>query len=304
MNAPSTNGDNQADPWTVGRLLEWTAGWLRSRGADSPRLDAEVLLARVLGCQRIELYTRFDEEPAEGPRAEFRELVRRRGRGEPVAYLTGRKEFFSLAFRVTGDVLVPRPETESLVVRGLDLCRHLDAPLIADVGTGSGAIAVALARHLPTAMITAIDISPAAAAIARENVETHGVAERVRVMEGDLLDSLPAGEMFDLIISNPPYIREDEFASLPRDVRDFEPRGALVAGPRGVEPLERLVAMTADRLQPDGWLLVEIGPPQASEAAIAAAAHLQPEPTLPDDAGIPRIVQARRRSSPNARVGG
>lgn len=296
MSEPSTNGGNQADEWTVGRLLEWTTGWLRGRGADSPRLDAEVLLAHVLGCQRIELYTRFDEAPAEEPRAAFRELVRRRGQGEPVAYLTGSREFFSLSFRVTPDVLVPRPETESLVVRGLDLCRHLEAPRIADVGTGSGAIAVALARHLPAATITAIDISAAAAAIARENAEAHGVADRVRVLEGDLLEGLPEGETFDLIISNPPYIREDEFAGLPRDVRDYEPRGALVAGPRGVEPLERLVAMTANRLEPGGWLLVEIGPPEASEAAVATAAYLQPEVTLPDDAGIPRIVQARRRS--------
>lgn len=296
MSEPSTTGGNQAEAWTVGRLLEWTTGWLRGRGADSPRLDAEVLLAHVLGCQRIELYTRFDEAPAEEPRAAFRELVRRRGQGEPVAYLTGSREFFSLSFRVTPDVLVPRPETESLVVRGLDLCRHLEAPRIADVGTGSGAIAVALARHLPKATITAIDISAAAAAIARENAEAHGVADRVQVLEGDLLEGLPEGETFDLIISNPPYICEDEFAGLPRDVRDFEPRGALVAGPRGVEPLERLVAMTENRLEPGGWLLVEIGPPEASEAAIAAAAHLQPEATLPDDAAIPRIVQARRRS--------
>lgn len=296
MSEPTPTDGSQADAWTVGRLLEWTSGWLRGRSADSPRLDAEVLLAHVLGCQRIELYTRFAEVPAEEPRAAFRELVRRRGQGEPVAYLTGSKEFFSLSFRVSPDVLVPRPETESLVVRGLDLCRHLEAPRIADVGTGSGAIAVALARHLPTATITAIDISAAAAAIARENAAAHGMGDRVRVLEGDLLTGLPEGEMFDLIVSNPPYIRDDEFEGLPRDVRDFEPRGALVAGPRGVEPLERLVAMTAERLVPGGWLLVEIGPPEASEAAVATATHLQPEATLPDDAGIPRIVQARRRS--------
>ncbi len=299
MTAASTTTGSQ-DAWTVGRLLQWTSGWLRERGSDSPRLDAEVLLAWVLQCSRIDLYTRFDEVVEDEPRAAFRELVKRRGRGEPVAYLTGSKEFFSLAFRVTSDVLVPRPETESLVVRALDLCRSQTAPRIADVGTGSGAIAVALAKHLPQAEVTAIDISPAAVAIARENVETHGLAERVHVCEGDLLQSLPAGETFDLIVSNPPYIREDEFAGLPRDVRDFEPRGALVAGPRGVEPLERLVAMTAERLRPDGWLLVEIGPPAASEEVLAAAVHLQAERTLPDDAGIPRVIQARRRRATSA----
>lgn len=294
MTTPSTAGSPHAEEWTVGRLLEWTTGWLRGREADSPRLDAEVLLASVLGCQRIELYTRFDEVVADEPRAAFRELVKRRGHGEPVAYLTGTKEFFSLSFRVTRDVLVPRPETESLVVRSLDLCRGLAGARIVDVGTGSGAIAVVLARHLPGASITAIDISPQAVAVARENVEAHGVADRVRVLEGDLLSGLPEEATFDLIVSNPPYIREDEFAGLPRDVRDFEPRGALVAGPRGVEPLERLAGMAADRLVTGGWLLVEIGPQRASEEVLAAAPHLQAASTLPDDAGIPRIVQARR----------
>ena len=294
MTTPSTAGSPHAEEWTVGRLLEWTTGWLRGREADSPRLDAEVLLASVLGCQRIELYTRFDEVVADEPRAAFRELVKRRGHGEPVAYLTGTKEFFSLSFRVTRDVLVPRPETESLVVRSLDLCRGLAGARIVDVGTGSGAIAVVLARHLPGASITAIDISPQAVAVARENVEAHGVADRVRVLEGDLLSGLPEEETFDLIVSNPPYIREDEFAGLPRDVRDFEPRGALVAGPRGVEPLERLAGMAADRLVTGGWLLVEIGPQRASEEVLAAAPHLQAASTLPDDAGIPRIVRARR----------
>jgi len=295
MTTPSTPGSPQAEVWTVGRLLEWTTGWLRGREADSPRLDAEVLLASVLGCQRIELYTRFDEVVADEPRAAFRELVKRRGQGEPVAYLTGTKEFFSLPLRVTRDVLVPRPETESIVVRGIDLCRGLSSARIVDVGTGSGAIAIALARHLPDAAITAIDISPEAVAIAQENAATHGVGDRVRVLAGDLLTGLPVDETFDLIISNPPYIREEEFAGLPRDVRDFEPRGALVAGPRGVEPLERLAAMAAERLVAGGWLLVEIGPPEASEAVLAAAEHLLPAATLADDAGIPRVVQAQRR---------
>lgn len=295
MTSASTSNAEQSESWTVGRLLEWTTGWLRGRGSDSPRLEAEVLLAWVLDCQRIELYTRFGEVVAEEPRGTFRELVKRRGQGEPVAYLTGSKEFFSIPFRVTPDVLVPRPETELLVVRGIDLCRDLAAPRIADVGTGSGAIAVALAKHLPHATVTAIDISPGAVAVAQGNVDANHVADRVRVVEGDLLSPLPPGEVFDLVVSNPPYIREEEFAGLPRDVRDFEPRGALIAGPRGVEPLERLVAMTTERLVGGGWLLAEIGPQAASEAVLDAAEHLERQPTLPDDAGIPRVVQARRR---------
>jgi release factor glutamine methyltransferase len=297
MNALPASGESPLETWTVGRLLEWTSGWLRARTADSPRLDAEVLLAWVLQCDRISLYTRFDEVVASEPRAAFRELVKRRGQGEPVAYLTGRKEFFSLSFHVTPDVLVPRPETELLVVRGIDLCRHLDSPRIADVGTGSGAIAVALARHLPHARITGIDISPAALEVARQNAESHGVAQRVKLLQGDLLGDLPQDEMFDLIVSNPPYIREDEFAGLPADVREYEPRTALVAGPLGIEPLQRLAAMSANWLAAHGWMLVEIGPVELSEQVLLSTPHLQVEKTLLDDAGIPRVVQARRRAA-------
>ena len=141
--------------WTVGRLLTWTAGWLTERGSGTPRLDAEVLLAHVRGCQRIMLYTAFDEVVPEEQRTRFRELVRRRGAGEPVAYLVGGREFFSLPLAVSPAVLVPRPETEGLVVRVIDVCREAGSPRIVDVGTGSGAIALALARNLPAAGITA-----------------------------------------------------------------------------------------------------------------------------------------------------
>ena len=143
------------DVWTVGRLLTWTTDWLAGKGSDSPRLDAEVLLAHVRGCPRIALYTAFDDVVDEAGRTRFRGLVKRRGEGEPVAYLVGSREFFSLALAVSPAVLIPRPETEGLVVRAIDLCRHLESPRIADVGTGSGAIAVALAKHLPKAHLGA-----------------------------------------------------------------------------------------------------------------------------------------------------
>ena len=154
------------EPWTVGRLLTWTADWLAGKGSDSPRLDAEVLLAHVRGCQRILLYATFDEVVADEPRGRFRELVRRRAAGEPVAYLVGNREFFSLSFAVSPAVLVPRPETEGLVVRAIDLCKPIAAPRILDVGTGSGAIAVTLARQLPGGTVVASDISAAALAVA------------------------------------------------------------------------------------------------------------------------------------------
>ena len=283
-----------AEVWTVGRLLNWTTDWLTARGAESPRLDAEVLLAHVRGCPRIALYTAFDTPVAEAERGRFRELVKRRGAGEPVAYLVGSREFFSLPFAVDKAVLVPRPETEGLVVRVLDLCRAAAAPRIVDVGTGSGAIVVALAKHLPRATFAATDVSAEALAVARANAERHGVADRISFVHGDLLAA--ADGPWDVIVSNPPYVREDEFAALPRDVRDHEPRGALVAGTTGVEVVERLAAAAAAALVPGGWLVVEIGPAvaAAAEAAFAAIPALEPGPTLKDLAGLPRIVQAQR----------
>jgi release factor glutamine methyltransferase len=278
--------------WTVGRLLGWTTDWLATRGSESPRLDAEVLLAHVRDCPRIALYTTFDEPVADAHRARFRELVKRRGAGEPVAYLVGMREFFSLSLAVSPAVLVPRPETEGLVVRVIDLCRTLPEARIADVGTGSGAIAVALARHLPRAIITATDTSAAALDVAQANVARHGVGERVALLKRDLLADLPGP--FDLIVSNPPYVRDDEFAALPPDVRLHEPRTALVAGPTGVEVIARLAAQAVDRLVEGGWLVVEVGPAEAANEVLAAIPGLVVGPMIADLAGRPRIVQARR----------
>ena len=284
------------DVWTVGRLLTWTTEWLGARDSDSPRLDAEVLLAHVRGCPRIALYTAFGTPVSDQERGRFRELVKRRGEGEPVAYLVGSREFFSLPFSVTKDVLVPRPETEGLVVRSIDLCKAAAAPRIIDVGTGSGAIAVTLATRLPKATIGATDIYSAAIAVARANAEHHGVANRITFVQCDLMSDPRAAGPWNVIVSNPPYVREDEFEALPRDVRLHEPRTALVSGPTGVEVVERLVAAALAALAPGGWLLVEIGPAvvAAAEAAIARQPGLLPEATLKDMAGLPRIVQARR----------
>jgi release factor glutamine methyltransferase len=292
---PQPESPDAAEVWTVGRLLNWTTDWLTARGADAPRLDAEVLLAHVRGCPRIALYTAFDTPVAEADRGRFRELVKRRGAGEPVAYLVGSREFFSLPFAVDKAVLVPRPETEGLVVRVLDLCRAAATSRIIDVGTGSGAIVVALAKHLPRATFAATDVSAEALEVARANAERHGVADRITFFHGDLLAD--AAGPWDVIVSNPPYVREDEFPALPRDVRDHEPREALVSGPTGVEVVERLAAAAAAALVPGGWLVVEIGPAvaAAAEAALAACPALEPAATLKDLAGLPRIVQARRR---------
>src|SRR5262249_9987632 len=172
-------------PWTIGRLLDWTAKFLADKGSESPRLDAEVLLANVLDCERIALYTRYDEVAAEEPRKRYRDLIRRRIEGCPVAYLVGRKEFFSLRFEVNSSVLIPRPDTECVVIECLRLAKGMAAPTVLDVGTGSGAIAVAVAKQHRGAQVTATDISAEALAVAQRNAARHGVAERIRFLHGD-----------------------------------------------------------------------------------------------------------------------
>ena len=287
--------------WTIGRLLAWTTRFLGERGASSPRLDAEVLLAEARGCQRIELYTAYEEVPAESVRAAFRELVRRRGEGRPVAYLVGRREFYSLPFRVSPDVLIPRPETEFLVVALLDFlkARPADAPppRIADVGTGSGIVAVCAARNAKNARITAVDVSPRALAIARENAVAHGVAERIEFVESDLFAELPVDRRFDFVVSNPPYVTSAEWAALAKDVRDYEPRLALEAGPAGTEVIARLAPQAAERLSTGGRLLLEVSPmiEPAVRALLDAAGTWQVEPTVKDLAGLPRVVRAVKR---------
>ncbi len=289
-----------ADEWTIGRLLQWTADYLKQHGSESPRLEAEVLLAQARKCQRIELYTSFADPADEELRTRFRELVRRRAEGMPVAYLVGHREFYSLDFRVTSDVLIPRPETEFLVLTALDLIkqRAAEAPLaVADVGTGSGIVAITVARQVPRAKLTAMDVSPAALAVARDNAERHGVSERVEFVESDLFAAVSAGQAFDLVLSNPPYVSTAEMAKLPREVRAYEPALALAAGEAGTDVIERLIPQAAERLARGGSVLLEISPmlQQRVESLLAAEERLELGPTVKDLAGLPRVVQARRR---------
>jgi release factor glutamine methyltransferase len=281
-------------------LLQWTADYLKRHGSDSPRLDAEVLLAETLGCPRIGLYTAFDTVPGDPPRAAFREMVRRRAEGTPVAYLVGHREFYSLEFRVTQDVLIPRPETELLVVALLDLARGYPAgqPVtLCDVGTGSGVIAVCAAKHLPTARVTALDISPAALEVARSNAAAHGVEDRIELVESDLFAALAPERRFDFVVSNPPYVSLSELAALAPGVKEHEPRGALLAGQRGTEVIEALLPQAAQRLNPGGHLLVEISPMlhDAVQSLLAADDRFLPGPTIKDLARRPRVVQAVRK---------
>lgn len=290
-----------SDPWTIGRLLKWTTDFLKQRGAESARLDAEVLLAHARGCERIQLYTSFEEEADEALRTRFRELVKKRGEGTPVAYLVGKREFYSLPFEVTPDVLIPRPETEHLVVELLDRAKELGAAeslQIADVGTGSGIIAICAAKNLPHARVTAIDLSPTALEVARRNAAKHAVSDRITFLESDLFAKVPAGERFHLIASNPPYVSEKELAKLAPEVREHEPMSALVAGPLGTSVIERLIPQAAERLHSGGRLMLEISPmiEPAVRKLIESSGHFAAPTTMKDLAGLARIISVAKIS--------
>jgi release factor glutamine methyltransferase len=265
-------------------------------------LDAEILLATARDCERIQLYTSFEEVVGEEVRATFRDFVRRRAAGEPVAYLVGQREFFSLTFNVTRDVLIPRPETEHLVVEALDLIKaapQADAPLqVADVGTGSGAIAISIAKHAPQSHVTAVDVSPEAIEVARGNAERHGVTDQMDLVVGDLLEPVPAEPRFGLIASNPPYISQGEWERLPSEIKDYEPTVALLGGTSGTEVVARLVPQAAERLQPGGWLVMEISPmvEQATRELLAHDGRFESAETTKDLAGLHRIIKSQRRT--------
>jgi len=290
---------SDAEVWTVGRLLQWTTDFLKQKDSPSPRLDAEILLATARNCQRIELYTAYDQVPLESQRQHFRELVRRRALGEPVAYLVGQREFFSLRFHVTPDVLIPRPETEFVMVALLDAIQELgrrNQPWrIADIGTGSGVLAVCCARNIPGCQVVAVDKSPAALAVARTNVELHKAGAQVTLLVSDLFRELPE-QQFDFVVSNPPYVAEAEMAQLPREVVGYEPHLALRGGPQGTEVIERLIDEAAPRLCSPGALIFEISPmiEERVHALVVNHGSYAPPRTIKDLAGLARVVVAWR----------
>jgi release factor glutamine methyltransferase len=274
----------------LGEVLRLSAGYLSEHGSPTPRLDAELLIGHALGLPRIELYTNFDRPLDEHELAACRVLLERRGRREPVAYILGRWGFHGLDLAVDGRVLVPRPETEVLVERCLALLDGIEAPRVADVGTGSGAIALAIKAARPDAAVTAIDLSAGALEVARANAAALGL--EVALVETDLLAGVEG--RFALVASNPPYIGEAEMAGLEPEVAEYEPRLATVAGPAGTEVLERLAAAAPGALEPGGWLVVECGAGQANAVrgllAAGGAAETFAEPDL---AGIDRVVGGR-----------
>lgn len=249
--------------WTIQKLLNWTTEYLTGKKVDSPRLSAELLLSNVLGLKRIELYTQYSRVVEEEHLAKLRELVRRAGQHEPVAYLVGRSEFYSIEFEVTPDCLIPRPETELLVQRAIELLRQRPGPhRVCDVCTGCGVIAVAIAKNVPEAKVIATDLSETALAVAAKNVRKHGLDERVELLQGDLFEPLiPQLDMapFDLIVCNPPYVSAAEYEALERNVKDYEPRTALYGGDDGLDLYRRIAEQVGRFLDADGALLLEIG---------------------------------------------
>jgi len=277
-------------------LIQEATQRLGSAGLQSARLEAEVLVAWLLGCSRAGLVARGREEVSQELEGRVADLVRRRVDGAPLQYLTGAQEFWSLPFEVDARVLIPRPETELLVEEILDRTPGA-RPRIADIGTGSGCIAIAVAHERPGAMVLATDISADALRLARVNAGRLVPDRSIGWILGDLLEPIaPRGEL-DVIASNPPYVSASEYDELPRDVREHEPRGALYAGPTGLEVIERLVAGAADRLAPGGCLALEIGAgqwPRVQESLRADRRFFPPE-VKHDFQDIPRVVTARRR---------
>lgn len=280
--------------WTVLELLRWTTDYFDRSGIDSARLDAEVLLAHALETDRLRLYVDHEKPVQASERDRFRALVQRRvGERVPVSLLLGEREFWSLPFRVSSDVLTPRPETETLVEAALSKVADSEStPRILDLGTGSGAIALSLASELPHAEITATDLSPAALQIASENADHLHTGERIRFLAGDLFEPV-ASERFDLIVSNPPYVGRDDAESLPPEL-SHEPEMALFAGADGLDVIRRLVAEAGDHLSPGGWLFIEHSPEQveAIERELVRAGFTELERRF-DLARLPRVSGAR-----------
>jgi len=287
-----------ATVWTVMEALTWTSNALKARGMESARLEAELLLVHVTGLSRVELYTNHDRPLSLDERAAYRDLVRRRMDGEPSQYLTGEQEFWSLALTVRPGVLIPRGDTEVLVEEALAHLRGLERedPLIIDVGTGSGAIALALAAELPEARVVACDVSPDALAVARENRDRHSLD--VKFVQGDLDAVLgKLSDSPDVIVSNPPYIPSGRIEGLMVEVRGHEPRLALDGGEDGLDVIRPLLASAAGALAPEGGLFVEIADGPQAEAVLdllREAGGWTPGRVREDYASLARVVCARR----------
>ena len=285
-------GLNLTERWTVLKILQWTTDYFAGKEIGSARLEAELLLAATLDLDRVGLYVNFERPLNADELTSFRERVRRRALREPLQYILGETEFWSLTLNVSPAVLVPRADTEILVEEALS--RIEGAARVLDVGTGSGAIAIALAHEKTETLVTALDCSALALEIARANAERNGVADRVTCVMGDLAD-LPAGA-FEIVVSNPPYIPTADCEKLMPEVRDHEPRLALDGGGDGLIAYRQLAAQAGKILAPGGWLLVEVGIDQAADVgALFEASGLIEVKHRDDYSGIPRVVMGKTK---------
>jgi len=291
--------------WTTRDLLDWLSEAFAKEGLDSPRLSAELLVAHVLGCERLRLYMDVDRPASPLERQALRDLTARALAHEPVQYLVGEAWFFSLPFHVDKRVLIPRPSTETLVELVLQHARSepgFDRATIADIGVGSGAIVIALLKNLPQARAVAVDISADALDVARANAERHGVLDRLELVEGTLLAPLgghPLGRDLHYLVANPPYIPDHEWADVPRNVKEHEPERALRAGVDGLEFVRPLIEEGPKRLRPGGLLLVEIAASTADDVRVIAEGHPLFENVRieRDLEGHPRVLVARRAAN-------
>jgi release factor glutamine methyltransferase len=301
-------------PWTILEVLRWTSDYYQKKEVSEPRASAEVLLAHALGLSRLDLYLKYDQPLAPEELSRFRALVRRRAAGEPVAYLTGHKEFRSLDFQVTPAVLIPRPETELLVEAVLEVCREegQESPRSEnhkakttnrlwglEVGVGSGAVATVLAKELPLFTWIGLDLSLEALKVARHNARRHGVGERLHFLQSDLFSGLKAGPSFAVIAANLPYVSADDWKSLPPDIRLYEPKEALLGGEDGLALLWPAAREAHRYLRPEGWLALEVGPGQGEiiRDLLEKGGGYDRLELLKDYQGIDRVVRSRRRKA-------
>jgi len=271
------------ETWTIQKLLNWVTEYFKNKGVDSPRLSAELLLSHLLELKRIELYTQFNRIVEQECLSQLRQLVKRAAEHEPIAYLTGKHEFYSLEFEITKDCLIPRPETELLVESAIEFLRTRNGEqFVCDLCTGCGCVAIAIARNFANCRIVATDISDTALELAERNISRHGLGGRLKLLKGDLFEPIIPGlpvrrpvlrsvseggsvsevggpAKFDLIVCNPPYVSEPEFKKLAKNVRDFEPALALAAGPDGLDIIKRIIAESPQFLKPAAALIMEIG---------------------------------------------
>lgn len=289
------------DTWTIQKLLNWVTEYLGTKGIESARLSSELLLSHVLGLKRIELYTQFDKQVPQEQLDLLHGMIKRAGLHEPVAYLTGGTEFYSLELDITADCLIPRPETELLVQRAIEFLRtRSGVQYICDLCTGSGCIAVAIAKNVPDARVTATDISSAALEVAARNIEKHRLNEQIRLLCGDLFEPIIQQldvNQFDLIVCNPPYVSTAEYEKLDKNVKDYEPASALLAGADGMDVYRSIIKKVDEFLKPGAALMLEIGYAQGSAVRElleqpGAFAEIKIEKDLHDN---DRIVIARKK---------